>query len=655
MKYSIIIPTYNHLDLLQPCLESVIRYTSLEDCEIIVVSNGCKDETKNYLEDIEKSIPIKSLFFSEPLGYSKAINEGIKTSSGEYIILLNNDTILLPQEKNRWLHILEKPFLEDEKCAISGPLDQYLENIDVRFIVFFCVMIKKSVIEKIGLLDEEFGIGGYEDADFCIIAVKNGFSVYCISEKDDQGKVIQKFPIYHSGEKTVKDEECVKDWQKVFDNNFEKLCQKHNLYKKHISIIMPAYNSEKFIEKSINSVLSQSYNNLTLFIINDNSTDKTLEICEDFAQKDKRIKIIQNGLPEGNLGPSECRNKALETIQKNKSDYVAFCDSDDIWGKDHLSNSMQAFRESQADMVYSDVSTIFEDGSQAFPYGIPYFDQPSAETLTKQNYIYISSVVLKTSCVAVAGSFDSQLDSIEDWDYWLRIMEKGMKIYHNPVKDVVYLVRQSSMASKNNAEKTSLFREKHKIMENKQIKLNLGCGDDVKEEYINCDLYSEKADMKFDAKKIPMEDNSVDEIFASHLIEHFDFKEGFEVLKEWNRVLKPGGKVVLETPDLLNTCKRFVEADEGFRVRLYGHFFAWPWMEGQCHKFLYTENQLRWTLQQCGFADIKRVPPTSIYVLPKMEDMYLKMEAVKKMSPPSMRIRKCLTKKNTETILKELL
>ena len=119
-------------------------------------------------------------------------------------------------------------------------------------------------------------------------------------------------------------------------------------------------------------------------------------------------------------------------------------------------------------------------------------------------------------------------------------------------------------------------------------------------------MYNPAADLKCDVRALPYEDNSVDEIFASHLIEHFDFKEAFDVIREWKRVLKEGGVLVLETPDLLSLCKHFVAADEKGRVDLYGQFFAKAWLPGETHKFLYTENQMMWTLAQIGFKSVIR-------------------------------------------------
>ena len=140
------------------------------------------------------------------------------------------------------------------------------------------------------------------------------------------------------------------------------------------------------------------------------------------------------------------------------------------------------------------------------------------------------------------------------------------------------------------------------------IKLNIGCGDQILEGYINVDLYDPKAAVKADARELPHPDSSVDEILASHVIEHFDFHEGHRVLREWYRVLKPGGRLMIETPDMVASCRKFVEIPEEQRVELYGHFFSTPWIPGQEHKFLFTESQLVGTLQSVGFKIVARVP-----------------------------------------------
>lgn len=113
IKYSIVIPTYNHCDdLLKPCIESIEKYTDMRNIEVIIVANGCTDGTREYANTLGPNY--KLVWFDEPLGYTKATNQGILQAQGEYVILLNNDTEFIAQEKNFWLRLLEQPFLEKQ-------------------------------------------------------------------------------------------------------------------------------------------------------------------------------------------------------------------------------------------------------------------------------------------------------------------------------------------------------------------------------------------------------------------------------------------------------------------------------------------------------------------------------------------------------------
>jgi predicted SAM-dependent methyltransferase len=145
------------------------------------------------------------------------------------------------------------------------------------------------------------------------------------------------------------------------------------------------------------------------------------------------------------------------------------------------------------------------------------------------------------------------------------------------------------------------------------LKLHLGCGDiRFDSPWINCDFNKTDAtDVVCDCAKLPHEDNSVDEIYSSHLIEHFNFREAWDVLKEWKRVLQPDGWLVIECPDFYASCKGFVEAYEQGKMEAdywYPHFFGMDWLKGGQHKMLYSPQQMEWTLQQTGFRNIYQKP-----------------------------------------------
>jgi len=192
MKVSIVIGAFNHLeDATKPCLESLKKYTDLTDKEVIVVSNGSTDGTADYVRSLGN--PFKVLEYKDALGYPKANNEGIRASKGDYIILLNNDTILLEQQKDAWIKDLLEPFSSDS-VGIVAPLIEFNREVGRYFAIFFCVAIKRAVFNEIGTLDESFGNGFYEDNDFCWRAEDAGWE---IKHKD--------ILIFHQGHQTFKD------------------------------------------------------------------------------------------------------------------------------------------------------------------------------------------------------------------------------------------------------------------------------------------------------------------------------------------------------------------------------------------------------------------------------------------------------------------
>jgi glycosyltransferase involved in cell wall biosynthesis len=230
MKVSVVIPTYNHCeDLLKPCIESILKYTDLSDTEIIVSANGCRDNTKEYVESLGESF--KLVWEEKAVGFSQAINNGILASTGDYIVLLNNDVILLEQPKNSWINMLLEPF-KDNAVGLTGPILGPSEPAGRHFIIFFCVTIKREVIQKVGLLDTIFQEGGGEDTDYCIRAEDAGYKLVQVPSvnqlKMGNGLMLGGFPIYHKGEATVHDTKCVKDWQKIFDRNSDILRKKYN-------------------------------------------------------------------------------------------------------------------------------------------------------------------------------------------------------------------------------------------------------------------------------------------------------------------------------------------------------------------------------------------------------------------------------------------
>lgn len=226
----------------------------------------------------------------------------------------------------------------------------------------------------------------------------------------------------------------------------------------NVAIVMPYYNEPELLIKSVMAILGQSYQYWKLFIIDDGSEKhkKAKKVLGNNLTS--RVKIIE----KENGGVSLARNTALSLIKKDSFyKYIAFCDADDIWSEHYLSSQLQMLQTSNADLVYSNVNTVFQDGGQAFRIGIPDpVEYPGLEFMLKNPFIFISSVVCKKECLSV-GEFNSNLDSIEDWDMWLRIAKAGYKLIKNRYETIQYTVKNSGMASKNNETKRKEFLKLH--------------------------------------------------------------------------------------------------------------------------------------------------------------------------------------------------
>jgi len=96
-------------------------------------------------------------------------------------------------------------------------------------------------------------------------------------------------------------------------------------------------------------------------------------------------------------------------------------------------------------------------------------------------------------------------------------------------------------------------------------KLNIGCGKDFKEDFVNLDLYEKKVDVKGSADKLPFKNNVFEFVYASHVLEHFPFREIDLVLKEWKRVLKEGGTLEIKVPDIEYHFRQILKGDWGER------------------------------------------------------------------------------------------
>lgn len=132
-----------------------------------------------------------------------------------------------------------------------------------------------------------------------------------------------------------------------------------------VSIIMPAHNSERFIDETIGSVLAQTYRNWELIVVDDRSTDATPKMLERLAQQDGRIRPFLLGT---NSGAAVARNTAIEHARGR---YIAFLDSDDLWLPHKLARQITFMQESGSPFTYASYERITEDGRPIGSFHVP--------------------------------------------------------------------------------------------------------------------------------------------------------------------------------------------------------------------------------------------------------------------------------------------
>jgi GT2 family glycosyltransferase/glycosyltransferase involved in cell wall biosynthesis len=207
-KVSVIVVTYNNLDLTKVCLDSLDRYSAYPNLELIVVDNASDDGTPDYLRAWEQSGNNRLVILnSDNRGFAGGNNQGLAAASGDYLVMLNNDTHVTPG----WVSTMVGHLRRSDGLGLLGPVTNNIGNearIDIHYgdmeqmlqasgdytarhagqltplhaAAFFCVMMPRVVYERVGRLDEAFGIGMFEDDDYCRRVQQQGWSIACAED-----------------------------------------------------------------------------------------------------------------------------------------------------------------------------------------------------------------------------------------------------------------------------------------------------------------------------------------------------------------------------------------------------------------------------------------------------------------------------------------
>jgi len=182
-----------------------------------------------------------------------------------------------------------------------------------------------------------------------------------------------------------------------------------------VSVIMPAYNAEKTISESVDSVLSQTFQDWELIIIDDCSLDSTAQIAQSAAEKDSRIRFFRN---DKNLNVALTRNCG---ISQAKGKLIAFLDSDDLWREDKLEKQLKLMKESGAAISYTATAYIYE-GTRS-DYVLKAKPKLTYSGLLKRNLMSCSSVMVRRDVISRYPFPQGNLH--EDYVVWLKILKSN--------------------------------------------------------------------------------------------------------------------------------------------------------------------------------------------------------------------------------------
>lgn len=205
-----------------------------------------------------------------------------------------------------------------------------------------------------------------------------------------------------------------------------------------ISVIMPCYNMASYVSDSIKSVIAQTYPHWELLIVDDASSDETVNIIKSYAQADSRIKFA---IKKQNSGISDTRNQCIQMAQ---GQFLAFLDADDIWHPEKLEKQLSFMLAKNIGFTYSTYDWINEDGKIMNKF-INTIGNLDYKTYLRNTIIGCSTVMVNK---AITGDvFVPKFRTSEDTATWLDILRKGLMAYAIDESLVSYRIRRKSASS----------------------------------------------------------------------------------------------------------------------------------------------------------------------------------------------------------------
>jgi len=446
-QVSIIIPVFNALSLTQECIRSIYRETKIIPFEIIVVDNASTDGTPGWLaSEREKHSYFEVLRMEQNIGFGPAVNIGIERSRGDFIVILNNDTLvasgwldnlLAAMDKDSCIGIIspvtnyvgEGPQIDENARELPSNLEaieQYAKSIESRSdilyepnrLVFFCVLLKRELVDIVGYLDTGYVKGNFEDDDYCLRTRMAGYRL----------AIARNAFVYHHGSATfainkISHSQYMEQNRQRFYNKVGRIATSSRQFmsrpaldKIEVSVIVRTVNRPLLLQRALTSLANQTYRNFEVVVINDAGEDVS-SILNLFRNHFSATYVHHKS--------SKGRTAAINAgINRSRGRWLSLLDDDDILYPWHLEALVQAGENSGHKFIYGDYNkALFLDSSRISPnilVGSPPWEFRRQELLL-QNYIPIHTWLLAHECFEKMGPMDTSLDRLEDYEYLLRL------------------------------------------------------------------------------------------------------------------------------------------------------------------------------------------------------------------------------------------
>ena len=187
-----------------------------------------------------------------------------------------------------------------------------------------------------------------------------------------------------------------------------------------VAVVMPVYNAERFLRESMDSVLGQTFSDFVFLVCDDGSGDGSLSILEEYACRDKRVRILSN---ERNLGTAGTRNRLLAALPADCV-YVAIMDADDVCMPDRLERQLEFLKSHDEHIcgVGSSLEIIDEQSRVTGFRPYPVSPEEIRRIMPERNVISQSSLMLRCAAINAVGGYRDEC--CEDYDCWLRMLEQ---------------------------------------------------------------------------------------------------------------------------------------------------------------------------------------------------------------------------------------